>query len=290
MSFARSSSWSLLVFAAAAAVSVSARAQQAQPLELPRPSPNAKVSQTVGLTEITVDYSSPGVKGRAIWGNVVPYDKMWRAGANGATKVTFSKDVSVGGKPVAAGSYALFVIPSAKAPWTVILNKKADQSGTGSDYKAELDIARFTVPVATAPFRERLAYQFADFTDEKASLVLEWEKVRLSIPIALETDKQILAGINAALGNAWRPFATAARYMLETKKDYDTGLKYVDQSIALKEDWFNAWIKAELLAAKGDFKQAYSLAEKAQQLGEKGPGFFLASEIKTALSDWKKKI
>src|SRR5215467_13707375 len=100
-----------------------ARAARAD-LDLPRRSPFAKVSQTVGLTDIVVDYSSPGVKGRKIWGGLVPYDQMWRAGANTATKITFSKDVTFAGKPVPSGTYAFFVIPG-KGDWTVILNKKA---------------------------------------------------------------------------------------------------------------------------------------------------------------------
>ncbi|HEX3695265.1 MAG TPA: DUF2911 domain-containing protein [Polyangia bacterium] len=277
---------SLLIFAFTVLV---ARASSAQQLELPRPSPGAKVSQTVGLTELGVDYSSPGVKGRKIWGAVVPFDKLWRAGANQPTKVTFSKDVTFGDKAVPAGTYALFVIPT-KAAWTVILSKKLDQAGTGADYNAADDMVRISVTPKPAPFRERLAYQFTDFTDEKASLNLEWEKVRLPIPIAVATNQQIMATIGTVLGNSWRPYALAARFMLETKKDYDTGLKYVDQSLALKEDWFNVWIKAELLAAKGDYKQAYGLAEKAQEMGSKGPGFFLADDIKTALGNWKKKI
>ena len=127
-------------------------------------------------------------------------------------------------------------------------------------------------------------------TSDRASLDLEWEKVVLPIPIAVDTGRQIMSSIDSVLGNSWRPFATAARYMLETRKDFDSGLKYVDQSLTLKEDWFNLWIKAQLLAAKGDYKQAYPLAEKAQQLGEKGPGFFLAGDVKSALLDWKKKL
>jgi hypothetical protein len=283
---------SLLVFSVVALGAVAALAQQPPPqLELPRPSPGAKVSQTVGLTEIAVDYSSPGVKGRkVIWGAVVPYDKVWRAGANGPTKITFSKDVTIGDKAVPAGTYALFVIPGKAAAWTVILSKKTDQAGTGSEYNQADDMVRVSVLPKATPFRERLSYQITDFTDDKASLELEWEKLRLTVPITINTTQQIQNAITAVLGNAWRPFATAARFMLETKKDYDAGLKYVDQSLALKEDWFNVWIKAELLAAKGDYKQAYPLAEKAQELGAKGPGFFLADDVKTALSQWKKKI
>lgn len=257
-------------------------------LDLPLPSPHAKVSQVVGLTEISVEYSSPGVKGRKIWGDVVPYDKMWRAGANQATKVTFSRNVTVAGKPVPGGSYAFFVIPS-KDTWTVVLNKKAEQSGTGRDYKMEEDLLRVSLKPHSAPFRERLAYLVTDFTDDKASLDLEWEKLRLSIPIAVDTSTEALANISNALDNAWRTYANAARYMLETKKDYETGLKYVDQSLALKEDWFNVWVKARLLAAKGDLKDARAAGDKAYELGRKSDNFFLEGEVKKTLAEWKKR-
>jgi hypothetical protein len=246
------------------------------------------VSQQVGLTEVSVDYSSPGVKGRKIWGGVVPYDQMWRTGANTATKISFSKDVTFAGKPVPAGTYALFTIPT-KGLWTVILNKKADQPGTAREYKADQDLLRVQLKPGTAPMRERLTFLFSNVTDDKVSLDLEWERLRLSIPIAANTSQQVMANIAAALDNTWRTYANAARYMLETKKDYDTGLKYVDQSLALKEDWFNVWIKASLLAAKGNYKDAYALAEKAYQMGQKAEVFFLEPEVKKALAEWKKK-
>jgi hypothetical protein len=257
-------------------------------LDLPRPSPFAKVWQVVGLTEISVDYSSPGVKGRKIWGGLVPYDQMWRAGANTATKVTFSKDVTFADKKVPAGTYAFFVIPG-KSAWTVILNKKADQAGTGRDYKQEDDLLRVTLHPKAAPFRERLAYLVTDFTDDKASLDLEWEKLRLSIPITVDTANQAQANIKNAVDNTWRTYANAARYMLENKKDYDAGLKLVDQSLALKEDWFNLWIKAQLQAAKGSVKDARATGEHAYELGKKDSNFFLEGEIKTKLGEWKKK-
>jgi len=259
-------------------------------LELPRPSPTAKLTQQVGLTDVTVEYSCPGVKSRKIWDGLVPYDKMWRTGANTATKITFSKDVTFADKPVPAGTYALFTIPS-KGAWTVILNKKPDQPGTATEYKADQDLLRVQLKPGAAPFRERLAFIFSNMTDDKASLDLEWEKLRLSIPIGVATAQQAAANITNAVDNGWRVYANAARYMLETKKDYDTGLKYVDQSLSIKEDWFNEWIKAQLLAAKGGYKDAVATAEKAQALGAKsGPGFFLEADVKKGLADWKKKV
>jgi hypothetical protein len=282
----------VLAFVAAAAVaalfgaSTPARAD----LDLPRPSPFAKLWQVVGLTEITVDYSGPGVKGRKIWGGLVPFDQMWRAGANSATKVTFSRDVTFAGKPVPAGTYAFFVVPG-KSEWTVVLNKKADQAGTGRDYKIDQDLLRVQLKPKASPFRERLAYLVTDFDDDKASLDLEWEKVKLSIPIGLSTATQAMTNIQTAVDGTWRTYANAARYMLDAKKDLDAGLKYIDQSLALKEDWYNLWIKASLLAAKKNFKEAYALADRAYQLGQKeGPGFFAQDEVKKALAEWKKKL
>jgi hypothetical protein len=277
---------SCTALAAVLAVSPPARAD----LELPRPSPFAKVWHVVGLTEITVDYSSPGVKGRKIWGGLVPYDQMWRAGANSATKVTFNKDVTFAGKPVPAGSYAFFVIPG-KSEWTIILNKKADQSGAGNDYKADQDLLRVQLKPRPSPFRERLAYLVTDFNDDKASLDLEWEKLRLSIPIGVATATQAATNIQTAVDNTWRTYANAARYMLDNKKDFDAGLKYIEQSLALKEEWFNLWIKAQLLAGKKNFKEAYALADRSNQLGQKaGSAYFAKDEVTKALAEWKKKI
>jgi tetratricopeptide (TPR) repeat protein len=276
-----------VILGALLALLPSARAS-AQQLDLPFPSPHARAWQQVGLTEITVEYSCPGVKGRKIWGALVPYDKMWRTGANQATRITFSKDVTLADKPVPAGTYSLFTIPT-KGDWTIILNKKAEQPGTMQEYKADQDLVRIQVKPKAAPLRERLAFVFSDFDDDKASLDLEWEKLRVSIPIKVATGPQALANIKTALDGTWRTYANAARYMLETKKDYDAGLKYIDQSLALKEDWFNVWIKASLLAAKGNYKDAYPVAEKAYALGQKAEVFFLEPEVKKALGEWKKK-
>jgi hypothetical protein len=260
----------------------------AQQLELPRPSPAAKVAQTVGLTDITVEYSAPGVKGRKIWGELLPYDRLWRAGANAATKVTFSRDVKLGGKPVAAGSYAFFAIPG-KASWTLILNKDIAQAGTGANYKQELDVLRISAKPQAIPMRERLAYQIIDFDDAHATLALEWERIRVSLPIQVDTDAQVKTNLQAFAAEAWRPWNNAARYQLETKKDYDAGLALIEKSLQLSEEWLNLWTKAQLLAAKGKYKEAYPLAERANALGQKADVFFFADDVKKALADWKNK-
>jgi hypothetical protein len=260
----------------------------AQQLELPKLSPNAKVTQTVGLTDITVEYSAPGVKGRKIWGTLLPYDKLWRAGANAATKITFSRDVKIGGKVLPAGTYAFFVIPG-KSTWTLILNKDVTQAGTGAGYKQELDALRVSVKPQAVPMRERLAYQVIDFNDFHAQLALEWEKIRVSLPIQVDTDAQVQAGITALGTEGWRPWNSAARYQLESKKDYAAGLTLVEKSIQMKEDWLNLWTKAQLLAALGKYKEAYPIAQRAQELGQKSEMFFFADDVKKALAEWKNK-
>jgi hypothetical protein len=263
-----------------------ARAQQA--LELPRPSPTAKVVQTVGLTELSVEYSSPRVNGRKIWGGVVPYGEVWRAGANAATKLTVSRDVTIGGVLVPAGSYSIFVVPQKTGSWTMVVNKNATAS-TGR-YKKEEDLVRVDVKPQPIPPRERLAYGFGDFaTQTQVAIELEWEKVRLTLPVKLQTDEQVAANLKAYQENLWSPLNTAARYMLEQKKDYDAGLQLVDQSIAIREEWLNDWTKAQLLAAKGKKAEALTFAQKADELGGKGPAdrYFFKDEVKKALTEWK---
>jgi hypothetical protein len=276
------------LFAAAALLASTSALSQQPSLELPRPSPSAKFSQTVGLTEISIEYSSPGVHGRTIWGNVLPWGQLWRAGANSATKITFSKDVTVGTTPVSAGSYAFFVIPNQQGPWTAIFNKDFNQGGTAS-YKQELDVLRLDVKPDQIPLRERLAYQVTDFNNDAAALTMEWEKVRLSIPIKLGTDAQVAANLKNMEDNAWSPYNAAANYELNVKKDYDTGLAYAEKSIKIHETWQNVWTKAQLIAAKGKYKDAISLIQKAQKLGDKAPPFF-AEESGKQIADWKKKL
>lgn len=256
-------------------------------LKLPPLSPEAKVVQTAGLTNITIDYSSPAVKGRKIWGGVVPMDKVWRTGANHSTVINFSQPVMIGDKEVAAGSYGFFAIPGA-AQWTLIVSKSADLWGS-DDYKPENDVVRVMVKPAAISNRERLVYLVTNFTDASANIDLEWEKVRVTLPVKLKTTEQAAANIKTAMENEWQPMNSAARYAMENK-DYANALIYVDKSIAAKETWFNTWVKAQVLAATGKKADALTLAQKAQMLGEQKPdGFFFADEVKKAVAEWKGK-
>lgn len=256
-------------------------------LQLPQPSPKAQVMQTVGLTDLTIDYSSPAVRGRTIWGGLVPFDQLWRAGANAATKITFSKDVTIDNTPLAKGSYSVFMIPSS-AGWTVILNK--DASASEETYKQENDVVRIKTFPAAVQKKERLQYSITNFTDDQATVDMEWENVRISFNVKLDTEKQALDNIKNATGSTWRVHANAARYHLE-KKNLDAAITYIDQAIALAgSEWYALWIKAQVLAEKKDYKNALVFAQRAKENGDKNPSSFWYKEaVEAALKDWKGK-
>jgi hypothetical protein len=257
-------------------------------LELPVPSPLAKVSQRVGLTDVSLEYSSPGVKSRKIWGELVPLDKVWRTGANASTKITFSRDVTVGGQAVSAGTYSLLTIPAATA-WTVILSKELGLYSGGKAYDAEDDATRFSVTPTETLLRERMTFIFNNTTDTDTSLDLEWEKLRVSIPIKVNTAAQVQGNITSVTDNAWRPHANSARYLAENTKEYDRALKYVDTSIAIQSTWYNNWIRADILAKQGKYPAARKSAQLAWDMGQKESSFFLRETVAKALEDWKGK-
>jgi hypothetical protein len=259
----------------------------AQRLQLPDLSPAAKVSQTVGLTEISVEYHSPGVRGRKIWGALLPFGEVWRAGANETTKLSFSKDVTINGTAVPAGDYGLFVIPQKPGtPWTVIISKDAKMWGAFA-YNKDHDLLRVDVKPVAIPEQERLGFAFPDFNNDQATLAIDWEKVRLPVVIKLATAKQSEVAIKGLEENPQSAWTQAARYELEQTKNYDAAIKLADKSIAIQESWIADWTKAQALAAKGDKKGAVDLAKKADDLGGKNPqGYFYAKEVKKALADW----
>lgn len=151
-----------------------------------RISPKASVIQTVGFTEVGIDYNRPGVKERVIWGGLVPYNKVWRAGANEATKFTFSTDVKINGKTLKAGSYSFFVIPT-KENWTIIFNKVADQWGAFEYNEAE-DALRFEVTPEEGSMQEWLAYTITKTSDNSSIVRLEWEKLKVPFTIEVSID------------------------------------------------------------------------------------------------------
>lgn len=261
---------------------------QAQAAELPQPSPHARVEQRVGLSDLSVDYSSPGVKGRAIWGGLVAYDKPWRTGANSATKLSSSQEFVFGGKKIPAGTYSLYTVPG-KTSWSVVLNSSLDAWGN-EGYDAKKDIARVSAKPEPTDNRERLTFTFDDTSDEGTQLTLAWEKVRVRVPITIDTKTQVKQNIDKSLTDAWRPHFTAARYLLDNNGDLDQALGYIDQSIAIKATWWNNWVRAQILHKKGKGPDAIASADKALQLGKGDRVFegFFKADVTKAASEWKK--
>jgi tetratricopeptide (TPR) repeat protein len=254
--------------------------------QLPQPSPSAHLKQTVGLTDIEIVYSSPAVNGRKIYGDLVPYGEMWRAGANAPTTISFSKDVSIDGKAVPAGKYALYVTPMEGNAWMVTLN--SDPNAQPWARKADNDVANVKAMVKDVAHHERLAYSVSDFNDKKATINMAWDKKMVGFDVGLNTAEQAMANINRSYSNGWRDYFNAARY-LHSAGEYDEAMKQIDRSLALDENWFNVWIKAQVLNGKGMNKEAYEHAQKSLALGNENPdGFWYKADVEAALASWKK--
>ena len=256
--------------------------------DVPAPSPKARVEQRVGLTDFALDYSSPAVKKRKIWGELVPYDKVWRAGANAPTKLTVSRDFEMGGTKVKAGAYALIITPG-KASWTVHLNSNVE-GGATQNYDPKNDVAKVTVkPSAMPAARERLTFLFSDTTDDATVLEMEWDKTRVRVPFKVDTKAHVDASMEKALGDAWRPHMNAARYLLDTGGDLDRATSLIDKSISIQATWWNEWVRAQIMGKKGNKAEALASATRAQSLGQGDrvyEGFFKA-DIAKAIAGWK---
>lgn len=253
-------------------------------LELPAKSPAASVMQRVGVTEITVTYSSPATNKRPIWGGLVPYDKRWRTGANANTLVTFTHPVTIAGSTVAAGKYSLFTVPG-KTSWKVTLNSATKHWGTRG-YDSKLDVASLTVKPVTIPARERMTFIFSGTTDTATSLDLEWAGLRVSIPIETATKKLALEAIDKHVQADYRALAGAARYLLENTKSTDQAVQLAMASLAVKVTWYGHWVAAMALHEKAAHAAARKHLKAAWELGEKSKRFFYREQVKKALDSW----
>lgn len=253
--------------------------------ELPQPSPKAKVEQRVGITDFSVDYSSPGVKGRKIWGGLVPYGQAWRAGANQSTRLTVSRDFKFGTTPMKAGSYSIFMIPGERS-WTVILNSDIN---AGANHDPKKDVARITVtPTRLAEPRERLTYLFSSSTDDATALDLEWESLRVRVPLSVDTRAHVEAQIKTAEAEAWRPHFASANYLFQLG-DVNRAMALVQKSISIKPTFRNEWLHAQLLMKTGKKAQAKAAANRALKLGQGDRIFeqFFKPDITKTLASWK---
>ena len=253
----------------------------------PRPSPSATLTQTVGLTDVTIKYSRPGVKGRAIWGALVPYDKVWRTGANEATTITFSDDVTVEGQKLAKGTYSLHTIPG-KDQWAVIFNSVADQWGSYS-YDAAKDVVRVNVKPETANHMEWMGFEIPEMTTDTAKIVLRWEKVAVPFTINTDSTNKAMTSFKNAMKPDWRTPYQAASFAFDNAgvaTDQEIS-DWLDKSLSANANIANLWLKARLLERHGKKAEAIKVGEQAIAAATAQQADF-ASEVKRNVDNWKK--
>lgn len=253
----------------------------------PRVSPKASVSQTVGVTDVKIDYCRPGVKNRVIWGQLVPYDKVWRTGANEATTISFSDDVKVEGQPLPAGTYGLFTIPG-KTEWTIVFNKTPKQWGA-YDYKQDQDALRVKVKPEDAPQQEWMGFSFQNLSAESADVVLRWEKVQVKFGIQVDTKTRVLARCREAMStlksdDSSTPYG-CAEYSLQSGGDPAETMQWAEKAVAAKESFFSLSLKADVLAKAGKRAEALETAKKAITMTKDVPEEDVTA-LKKKIQDW----
>lgn len=305
-----------LLFATVLILGSSVLTVQAQ-LRLPRPSQRATIMQTVGVTDITIVYHRPGVKGRQIWGDppagatgtatlddqrtrpkdmpIVPFGHVWRTGANEATVFEITDPVLINGQPLAAGKYSLHSIPG-KDEWTIIFNSDAGQWGSFS-YDEKKDVLRVKAkPQTLADPQEWLMYSFDPVTENSAQVNIRWEKINVPFTVEIKDVKALAMekarkAVAAAKPDDGGIRASAANYALQNKLNTEEAMQWLDQSIKIKETFSNLSIKARTLAEQGKTAEAIATGEKAIQVGKASNADAVnIATMEKRVAEWKSKM
>lgn len=240
---------------------------QTPTIEFPAASPACTIKQRVGLTDIEISYSRPGVKGRTIFGSLVPYGQVWRTGANQATKITFSTAVKLNGTDIPAGTYALFTIPG-EDEWTIIINKGAAQWGA-FQYNQKDDVARFQArSVAIGLPIETFTIEFNAIHDDSARINLVWDRTVVPIKVEKDLTSTLVPQIEAVMASdaKKKPYFEAAKFYYDHGQDLQKASKWVDAAIAEREAHYIVYLKAEILAKLGDKEGAIAAAKRSTEL------------------------
>lgn len=277
----------LILFTCAALLSVGLYAQ----VQTPAPSTFQKVEQKVGLTDVTLEYSRPSMKGRTIYGGLVPYDKLWRTGANANTKITFSDKVTIGGKELEAGSYAIYTKPGAQS-WEVYFYSDANNWGTPQEWDESKVAAKATGQAFPLPMDvETFTISFDDITNDSAMLGMIWERTYVAVPIKFDTDTQVSASIEQIMGGpSANDYYQSAVYYLTAGKDINKAKMWIDKAIEVRGAdrpafWYHR--QQSLIYAKaGDKKGAIKAAQTSLELAKKaGNDDYVALNTKS-LKEW----
>ncbi len=238
-------------------------------IKTPAPSPVQTLKQDIGLSEFEVTYSRPSTKGRVVFGDLVPYGKMWRTGANASTKLKFNDAITFNGVKVEKGEYALYTIPNA-TEWTVILYKDITCWGVCEEYSADKEVAKFMVkPSTLANAVETFTISIDDVTNTGATLRMAWSKTAVDIKMTNDVDTKVMASIDAFMNPKadYRPYFNAASYYFESNKDMNKALEYVNKAISINATAY--WVlhlKAKIQYAMKDYKGAIVTAELSKKV------------------------
>jgi len=250
-------------------------------LNLPRQSQHATVMQRIGITDITINYHRPLANGRQVWGKLVPYGQVWRAGANENTTITFTDPITIEGQPLDKGTYGLHMIPG-QDQWTVIFSKDSAAWGSFS-YKQEDDALRVSVKPQTTELHDSLAYDFDDVKPDSTVVTMRWDKVAVPFKVQVNVNELVTASIHRQLYGLnqyyWEGWDDAAGYFLANKINLDEALKYEDRSIQNEERYENLMSKSKILAAMGRTQDAEAVRAKALDRASALQLYFYARQL-----------
>ena len=261
----------------------------AQGVKVPAPSPLQTIKQAFALSDISIEYSRPSAKGRTIYGDLVPFGKVWRTGANGATKIVFGEDVKVEGTAIASGTYAIYSVPN-KDSWEIMLYKDLTLGGDVANYKKENEVARFVVKTkAMADKMETFTIDISDITSTTAKVNFSWENTRVSLNVVADIDAKIMKSIETNVINDNRPYFQAASYYYESGKDLVKAAEWAAKAIAAnpKAYWI-VMLKAKIQAKQGDKKAAIATAEQVVALATEGKNDDYVKQANDLIASMKK--
>lgn len=241
---------------------------EAQQLKIPAPSPLQTLDQAFALSNIKIEYSRPSMKDRVIFGDLVPYGKLWRTGANASTKVTFGEDVNVEGKAIKAGTYALYTIPSQNS-WEVIFYKDLKLGGNFTDYKPADEVLKFNVkPTSLQDKVETFTIGISDMTSSSANIDIVWDRTKVTIKVTADIHSKILSNIEANVIKDAKPYFQAANYYYENNVDLKKALEWSDKAIEQNSKYYIIHLKAKIQMKMKDYDGAIATAQKSLDLAK----------------------
>jgi hypothetical protein len=272
---------------AALALSIAALSAPLVAQDLPRVSPKSSLTQTIGLTDVTITYNRPSVRGRTIWGELVPFEQVWRTGANEATVFTVSDDVTINGEKLAKGSYSLHTIPG-RDEWTLIFNKGANQWGSYA-YDQAQDALRVKVKPRSGGMVETMSFSIPNVGRDSAEVILAWDRLEVPFTVGTNTMDKAFANIEKVVNEDWRALYRSADFAFQNDARPDDAMKWIDRSIAIQANHTNLRLKAQMLAKRGDVKNAIATGERAIAAGLAAQPKVDVTGTQKLVAEWKAK-